>query len=62
MPTPLPPSVQETLGDPAAGDFARWLETYVEERAVVRDEYREVLTRLDEIGRASCRETPARRQ
>ena len=38
MPTPLPPSVQETLGDPAAGDFARWLETYVEERAVVRDE------------------------
>jgi tetrahydromethanopterin S-methyltransferase subunit G len=49
MPTPLPPSVQETLGDPAAGDFARWLETYVEERAVVRDEYREVLTRLDVI-------------
>ena len=49
MPTPLPPSVQETLGDPAAGDFARWLETYVEERTVVRDEYREVLTRLDVI-------------
>ena len=61
MPTPLPPSVQETLGDPAAGDFARWLETYVEERAVARDErpdreggstpgvYREVLTRLDQI-------------
>jgi len=61
MPTPLPPSVQETLGDPAAGDFARWLETYVEERAVARDErpdreggstpgvYREVLTRLDVI-------------
>ena len=49
MPTPLPPSVQETLGDPAAGDFARWLETYVEERAVMRDEYREVLTRLDVI-------------
>jgi tetrahydromethanopterin S-methyltransferase subunit G len=49
MPTPLPPSVQETLGDPAAGDFARWLETYVEERAVVRDEYREVLSRLDQI-------------
>ena len=49
MPTPLPPSVQETLGDPAAGDFARWLETYVEERAVVQDEYREVLPRLDQI-------------
>ena len=61
MPTPLPQSVQETLGAPAAGDFARWLETYVEERAVARDErpdreggstpgvYREVLTRLDVI-------------
>ena len=49
MPTPLPPSVQETLGDPAADDFARWLETYVEERAVMRDEYREVLSRLDVI-------------
>ena len=49
MPTTLPPSVQETLGDPAADDFARWLETYVEERAVMRDEYREVLTRLDVI-------------
>ena len=61
MPTPLPPSVQETLGDPAAGDFARWLETYVEERAVMRGErpdreggstpgvYRKVLTRLDLI-------------
>ena len=49
MPTTLPPSVQETLGDPAADDFARWLETYVEERAVGRDEYREVLTRLDQI-------------
>ena len=61
MPTPLPPSVQETLGDPAADDFARWLETYVEERAVMRDErpdreggstpgvYREVRSRLDQI-------------
>ena len=49
MPTTLPSSVQETLGDPAAADFARWLETYVEERAVMRDEYRKVLTRLDVI-------------
>ena len=49
MPTPLPQSVQETLGDPAAGDSARWLKTYVEERAVMRGEYRKVLTRLDLI-------------
>ena len=49
MPPTLPSSVQETLGDPAADDFARWLETYVEERAVMRDEYREVLSRLDQI-------------
>ena len=41
MPTPLPQSVQETLGDPAADDFARWLEENFDQRTV--------LTRLDLI-------------
>ena len=49
MPTTLPPSVQETLGEQAATDFARWLDEYVQEHAVERDEYREVLSRLDVI-------------
>ena len=39
MPTPLPQSVQETLGDPAADDFARWLDENFDQRTV--------LTRLD---------------
>ena len=47
MPTTLPPSVQETLGEQAATDFARWLDEYVQENAVERNEYRKVLSRLD---------------
>ena len=47
MPTTLPQSVQETLGEQAAGDFARWLDENFEQRTVHRDEYREVLSRLD---------------
>lgn len=35
------------MGEQVADDFSRWIETYVGERAVVRDEYREVLSRLD---------------
>lgn len=47
MPTTLPQSVREHMGDQVADDFARWLEAYVGERAVARSEYREVLSRLD---------------
>ena len=47
MPTTLPASVRETLGEEAAGDFARWLDETLQQRAVERDEYREVLSRLD---------------
>ena len=39
MPTPLPQSVQETLGDPTADDLARWLDENFDQRTV--------LTRLD---------------
>ena len=49
MPTTLPPSVQETLGDPAADDFARWLDENFDQRTVHPKEYREVLSRLDVI-------------
>ena len=39
MPTPLPQSVRETLGDPTADDLARWLDENFDQRTV--------LTRLD---------------
>ncbi len=50
MPASIPQSVQAALGE-AAADFARWFEENLRERAVSRDEYREVLSRLDVIER-----------
>ena len=47
MPTTLPPSVREHFGEAVAEDFAHWLDEYVQENAVERDEYREVLSGLD---------------
>lgn len=47
MPTSLPPSVREHFGEDVAEDFARWLDEAFEQRTVERDEYREVLSRLD---------------
>jgi DNA anti-recombination protein RmuC len=47
MPTSLPPSVREHFGEEVADDFARWLDETFQQRAVHRDEYREVLSRLD---------------
>lgn len=49
MPTSLPPSVREHFGEPVAEDFAQWLDETLRERTVRRDEYREVLSRLDVI-------------
>jgi tetrahydromethanopterin S-methyltransferase subunit G len=43
----MPQSVQQTLGPEAASDFSQWLEVVLVEHAVRRDEYREVLSRLD---------------
>ena len=47
MPSTLPRSVRESWGEQAADDFAGWLDDRIRERAVHRDEYREVLSRLD---------------
>lgn len=47
MPTSLPPSVREQFGEAAAEDFVRWLDETLQQRTVLRDEYREVLSRLD---------------
>jgi len=43
----MPLSVQQTLGPEATGDLSQWLEIVLVEYAVRRDEYREVLSRLD---------------
>jgi GTP1/Obg family GTP-binding protein len=43
----MPSSVERTLGPEAAGDLSQWIEIIVVEHAVRRDEYREVLSRLD---------------
>jgi len=43
----IPQSVQQSLGQEAAEDLSHWLEVILAERAVPRDEYRVVLSRLD---------------
>jgi hypothetical protein len=43
----IPQSVQQTLGPEATGDFSQWFEIVLVEHAVRRDEYWEVLSRLD---------------
>lgn len=47
MPTSIPRSVREAWGEEATEDFEQWLRETLRERAVPRDEYREVLSRLD---------------
>lgn len=47
MPTSLPTAVREAWGEDAADEFSRWFEETLEQRTVHRDEFREVLSRLD---------------
>ena len=47
MPTSLPQSVRKHLGDQVADDFSRWFEENVQHELVTKDQYREVLSRLD---------------
>jgi predicted nuclease with TOPRIM domain len=47
MPSTLPRNVREAWGEEVADDFAGWLDQNFQERTVHRDEYREVLSRLD---------------
>ena len=47
MPVTMPKGVHDALGERAAQEMAEWIEELVQERTVVRDEYREVLSRLD---------------
>ena len=50
MPVAMPQTVRRTLGEEAVVDFMPWMEEWlsesIKEKAVPRDEYREVLSRL----------------
>lgn len=45
--TPLPDTVRDSWGEQVAHDFSRWLEASVEERTGHRDEFCEILSRLN---------------
>jgi len=51
MPVAIPQTVRRSLGEEAVVDFIPWMERWlsesIKEKAVPRDEYREVLSRLD---------------
>ena len=43
----IPTVLRRAWGDEAADAFAVWLTSVLEERAISRDEYRQILSRLD---------------
>jgi uncharacterized protein (UPF0335 family) len=43
----IPVVLRRAWGDEAADAFAAWLTSVLEERAISRDEYRQILSRLD---------------
>lgn len=47
MPTSVPRSIRQAWGEKATEDFTRWFKESLRERAVMRDEYGEVLSRMD---------------
>ena len=47
MPVQIPTTLRRALGNEAALDFIPFVEKIIVERAIPRDEYREVLSRLD---------------
>lgn len=49
MPARVPEAVREAWGDELVAAVVPWLEEIVEEKAVPHDEYRQVLSRLDNL-------------
>ena len=45
----FPKSVEEKLGEKPSEDLIEWLDAFIKDRAVSRDEYRKILSRLDVI-------------
>jgi tetrahydromethanopterin S-methyltransferase subunit G len=51
MPVRVPDRLREVWGDELVVELAPWLQEMIREYAVPRDEYREVLSRLDRVER-----------
>ena len=47
MPTTLPRTVRDAWGEEVADEFSSWLDENLQQRTVSRDEFREILSRLD---------------
>jgi tetrahydromethanopterin S-methyltransferase subunit G len=47
--TTFPSSLQQKWGKQETEEFIRWLEEFLKDRSVTRDEYREILSRLDRV-------------
>jgi tetrahydromethanopterin S-methyltransferase subunit G len=47
MPTTLPRTVRDAWGEEVADEFSNWLDENFQQRTVSRDEFREILSRLD---------------
>ncbi|MFQ6013937.1 MAG: hypothetical protein ACE5NP_00660 [Anaerolineae bacterium] len=47
MAVAMPETLRKALGEEVSRDLRLWLETFLIEKTVLRDEYREVLSRLD---------------
>ena len=47
MPTTLPRTVRDAWGEEVADEFSSWLDENLQQRTVSRDEFREILGRLD---------------
>ena len=45
----FPRKIEEQWGKDTSEEFIRWLDAFIKERSVSRDEFREVLRRLDAI-------------
>jgi len=47
MPTTLPRTVRDAWGEEVADEFSSWLDENFQQRTISRDEFREILSRLD---------------
>lgn len=45
----MPESVREARGDQAVRDFTMWLDDFLQEKSVPRDEYQRALSQLDVV-------------
>ncbi|NOZ07169.1 MAG: hypothetical protein GXP41_12610 [Chloroflexi bacterium] len=51
MPVAMPKAIRKVWGEEASEDFLDWFEEALQEKTVLRDEYRQVLSHLDILDR-----------